>query len=173
MRVPTRSDRADRAHARDALPGALAGSAQSQLFRVNVPDSRSLLVTLQDGHAADHNELYLQYGTPPTRSEYQYRFSNVAAANQQVVALRGDTRDVVHPGLRRPGPQAQRLHADGDRPPASTYSESLRIAPGTRRMSTSTLTGAGFQSGTTVSLIATNGTTYPLPPPGRRLADPD
>src|SRR5262249_15524311 len=40
--------------------GTVAGSGQSQLFRVNVPQAQQLLVTLTDGGTADHNEVYVK-----------------------------------------------------------------------------------------------------------------
>ena len=42
------------------------------------------MVDFQDNTSADQDEVYLNYGTLPTRSEYDYRDSNLAAANQQV-----------------------------------------------------------------------------------------
>ena len=49
---------------------------------MKVPGGQQLLVTLQDSSGADQNELYLKFGSSPTRDDYQYRFTNVASANQ-------------------------------------------------------------------------------------------
>src|SRR5262249_36060029 len=38
--------------------GAIAGSGQTQLFRLNVPSASPLQVVLHDTAAADHNEVY-------------------------------------------------------------------------------------------------------------------
>jgi hypothetical protein len=64
--------------------GALTGSDQAQLFRVNVTAPNPLLITLQDGHAADHNEVYVKFGAPPTRSDYQYRYTNLVARQPSI-----------------------------------------------------------------------------------------
>src|SRR5262249_42050455 len=53
--------------------GTLAGSGQAQLFRVIVPTAQSLAVHLDDSTNSDGNELYAKFGTPPTRSDYDYR----------------------------------------------------------------------------------------------------
>src|SRR5205823_4489004 len=53
--------------------GTVQGSGHPQLFRVDVSAPKSLLIVLHDGSSADDNELYLKYGAPPTRSDYQYR----------------------------------------------------------------------------------------------------
>jgi YD repeat-containing protein len=65
--------------------GTLAGSGQAQLFVVNVPAAQQLLVTLADSSAADNNELYAKFGTPPTRADYDYRFQTPGSANQQLL----------------------------------------------------------------------------------------
>ena len=67
--------------------GTLAGSGQAQLFRVNVPAGEFLHVTLNDSTSADSNEVYIKFGLPPTRSDFDYRYSAVGSANQDVWAL--------------------------------------------------------------------------------------
>jgi hypothetical protein len=66
--------------------GTWAGSGQAQLFHVNLQNAAQLLVTLQDPNSGNHNEIYLKHGAPPTRSDYQYRYTNTASANQQILA---------------------------------------------------------------------------------------
>ena len=144
--------------------GTFAGSAQSQLFRVVVPGSQQLQVVLQDGTAAARNEVYLKYGAPPTRSDYQYRFSDPAAANQQVVAPSAapGTWYILVYGNSIPAPSTYTLTA-------STAPIDLLAAnpphAGNGADTTLSLSGAGFTPGTTVSLVAAGGTTYPLTNP--------
>ena len=148
-----------------AYQGDLAGSAQAQLFKVNVPTSGQLLVSLQDAHASDSNEIYLQYGSPPTRSSYQYRYANLAAANQQVLApsaVAGDWYILVY-GNSVPAPSSFTLTAQE----ASVFLFSINPAQhGNIEDTTLSLNGAGFTSGTIVSLVSADGqTTYPLSDP--------
>ena len=79
--------------------GTLAGSGQAELFVVIVPTIEPLAVELQDKTSSDQNEVYLKYGSPPTRSEYDYRDSNLAAANQRVHRALGRARGLVRPAL--------------------------------------------------------------------------
>jgi len=63
--------------------GQLAGSGQSTI----VPRSRvqryPMLVSLDDTFSTDQNELYVKFGSAPTRADYDYRFSAAATADQQ------------------------------------------------------------------------------------------
>src|SRR5262249_17272437 len=68
-----------------AYQGSLAGSGQAQLFRVDVTGGRQLLVNLHDTSSADNDELYVKFGAPPTRADYQYRASMVNGDQQCVV----------------------------------------------------------------------------------------
>ena len=62
----------------------IAGSGQSQLYQLNVPQAQQVVITLTDASAADRNEVYVSQGTPPTRSDYQFKFETPASANQRV-----------------------------------------------------------------------------------------
>ncbi len=153
-----------------AFTGALAGSMQGQLFEVTLPEISPLLVALDDSSSADQNELYLKLGSPPTRSDYQFRYSNLAAADQQILvpsAAPGQWYALVYSDSV-PSPSTYTLTA-------STSSIFLTgLTPSSSSTTTDTtmvLTGAGFNSGTTVSLLvdddSPNGpiltkTTYPL-----------
>jgi hypothetical protein len=64
--------------------GTLIGTGQGRLFQVSLSTAQSLLFTLADGSAGDQNELYVKFGAPPTRTSYDYRFTNPGAANQQI-----------------------------------------------------------------------------------------
>ena len=63
----------------------LAGSGQAQLFAVTVGTANPLELGLTDTDLQDHNEVYVSYGTPPTRNSFQYRYTGGAAADQTVV----------------------------------------------------------------------------------------
>ena len=140
--------------------GTLQGSGQFQLFTVNVPQAGSqLLVNLADSNSIDQNELYLSLGSAPTPSSYQYRFTNLASANQQILVPSA-----------APGTWYILLYSDYV-PAASAYSLTATSASvlltgvtpdqdGTIQDAHLTLTGAGFNSSTTVELVASDGTPY-------------
>src|SRR5208337_2231353 len=140
--------------------GTLTGSGQAELFVVNVPTIEPLVATLQDLNASDQNELYLKYGSPPTRSDYDYRYSNLAAADQQVVAPSAapGTWYILLYGASVSSASSYTLTA-------TAGSFLFGVSPshgGTSADAILTLTGVGFTSRTAVGLVAANGTTYPI-----------
>ncbi len=120
-----------------------------------------MIAALNDLDSADQNELYLKFGEPPTRSDYDYRYSNLAAADQQVVvpsAAPGAWYILLY-GASIPSPSTYTLTA------AAGSFLFFAVSPnrgGTSTDSVLTLTGSGFTSQTTVSLIAMDGTKYPI-----------
>ncbi len=141
--------------------GTLAGSGQAELFRVALPVNEALMVNFQDSSSADEDQVYVKYGAPPTLSDYQYSGSNLAAASQQVLvpsAAPGDWYVLVIGNLV-PSPSTYTITATA----ASLFL--FGATPGhssTDVDTTMTLTGAGFNAGTTVSLVAAGGKNYPL-----------
>jgi RHS repeat-associated protein len=140
--------------------GTLAGDSQSQLFRVQLSTASPLQIRLDDPQFADQNEVYVKLGAPPTRADYDDRFTAVAAADQTVtvpLAASGTwyilTYDAVVPALGgyTLTAVASSILLDGVSP----------TQLGTTRDDTLTLTGAGFDATATVELLATNGTSYP------------
>ncbi len=148
----------------ETYQSTLQGSGQSEVYTVNVPQAGNpLLVNLADTSSSDQNELYLSLGSAPTRSTYQYRFTNLASANQQILvsAAPAGTWYILVYGNYVPAPSAYALTA------SSISSASLVLSGVSPNFSGSaadvqlTLTGAGFNSSTTVELVAGDGTTYP------------
>jgi RHS repeat-associated protein len=139
--------------------GTLAASGQAQIFVVKVPSSMPMKVVLNDSSTANYNELYVKFGDPPTRSDYDYRFSNPSAANQQVfvpMATAGTWYVLVY-GDYVPTQSTYTLLA--------TASSIIlnRVTPdrlANNANMTLTLTGAGFDSTTTAQLVSSAGTTY-------------
>jgi RHS repeat-associated protein len=140
--------------------GTLAGSGQAELFMVNLPNVEPLGATLQDLDSSDQNELYLKFGSPPTRSDYGYRYSNLAAADQQIVvpsAAPGSWYILLY-GASIPSGSDYTLTA-------STGTQLLSVSPsegGTSTDDVLTLTGTGFTAQTTVNLVAMDETAFPL-----------
>ncbi|MGH7136287.1 MAG: pre-peptidase C-terminal domain-containing protein, partial [Pirellulales bacterium] len=67
--------------------GALAaGDGQAQLFTVTVPQGGNpLLINLAESSSTDQDEIYASLGSPPTLSDYQHRYSQLASASQQIL----------------------------------------------------------------------------------------
>ena len=140
--------------------GTLAGSGQAQLFRVNVPAGEFLHVTLSDSTSADSNEVYLKFGLPPTRSDFDYRYSAVGSANQDVWALNSNPGlwYVLVYGAAVPAASSYTLTATAENVAVTSFSPNHT---GTITKTVITLAGAGFGASTTVSLVAADGTAYP------------
>ena len=86
---------------------------RAKVFAVNVTAGAYLDVALTDSTSTDSNEVYLRYGLPPTRADFDFGYTAVGAANQNVWSLR-DGRNVVHPGVRGCRAGVVQLHAAGD-----------------------------------------------------------
>ena len=150
--------RVDQTTVTDLTPGTplnvnLAGGTQSQLFRVNVPQSQQMQITLTDNAAADRNEVYVKFGAAPSRSDYQYRFSTPASANQQVnvpSATPGNWFVLVY---TEAAPQAGSLTLNATL--ASVFLTGVTPDQGgTSADATLTLMGLGFNNATTVNLVS-------------------
>ena len=140
--------------------GTLAGSGQAQLFRVDVPAGEFLHVTLTDSSSADSNEVYLKFGLPPTRSDFDYSYSAVGSANQDVWALNsiGGTWYILVYGASVPASSNYTLLATVADVAVTSFSPNRT---GTTTNAVITLTGAGFGPNTAVSLVDASGTAYP------------
>ncbi len=143
-----------------AFNESLAGSGQAQLFQVQMPAGGPLQIGLSDSQASDQNEVYVKFGAPPTRADYDVRSSGPVAAGQVVTvpqAAPGTWYILVYNALV-PSPGSYTITAA-----ASTIFLN-QVSPaelGTTRDNTLTLTGAGFDVTTTVALVASMGTTFP------------
>ena len=154
--------------------GTIAGSGEAQLFRVRVTDPAGLLVTLTDSAATDRNELYVKFGAPPTRSDFQVASDGPAGPGGSVLiptAQPGDWYILLYSDSA-PTPGAFTLLAATSGLVLTSitpdhYSEvgSLSIVPPEgapySQAVTMTLTGRGFDAATTVQFIAADGTIYP------------
>ncbi|MCB0029632.1 MAG: hypothetical protein KDE28_17080, partial [Anaerolineales bacterium] len=65
--------------------GALAGSGQAQIFRVDIAQASPLSIEFLDLVGQNNIELYAKLGVPPTRSDYGYRAPNPLQSRQQVM----------------------------------------------------------------------------------------
>jgi RHS repeat-associated protein len=65
--------------------GTILGTSQAQLYRVETIDNRPMRISLDDTSSVNSNELYVRFGVPPTRGEYDYRFDIPASPDQRIV----------------------------------------------------------------------------------------
>jgi RHS repeat-associated protein len=139
--------------------GTLAGSGQAQLFLVNVPAGQQLMVTLGDSSAADNNELYARFGTPPTRAEYDYRFQTPGSANQELLvpAAAPGTWYILLYGESVPAASSYALMANAA---VVLLNGSTPATGSTASDTTLTLQGAGFNLIKNVKAIAAGGGSY-------------
>ena len=139
--------------------GKLAGGGQMQLFRVDVTGEQQLRLQLDDTSAADQNELYAKFGSPPTRADYTYRYDRLASADQELLVP-----------MAAPGTWYVLLYADKV-PAPSTYTllatasalSLTDVTPdrlGNGADMVLTLSGAGFTGHSSVELVASDNTTY-------------
>ncbi|MGA2499470.1 MAG: RHS repeat-associated core domain-containing protein, partial [Tepidisphaeraceae bacterium] len=139
--------------------GQFVGSGQPQLFRVSDPVSNPLSVVLSDATTADHTEVYVRFGSPPTRQTYDYAANGAGASHNLLVpsANAGTWYVLVYGASIPSAPDSFSLEVDSSEvvpTGASNFSGSPSAG------AAFTLSGAGFTAGSTVSLVATNGMAY-------------
>jgi RHS repeat-associated protein len=148
----------------DLTPGTpitepLAGSGQTQLYRLQLSSAGLLHIGLVDLQASDQNEVYVKLGAPPTRADYDFRSSAPASANQAVTvpqAAAGTWYILVYNALASASGSytlkaaASALVVDRVSPPQLSTGQDALL----------TLTGAGFDATTVVELVAPGGTVF-------------
>ncbi|QKS29606.1 MAG: tandem-95 repeat protein [Candidatus Accumulibacter similis] len=140
--------------------GQFAGSGQAELFRIDVPTSNPLKVVLDDDASNNVSELYLKFGAPPTRADYDYRFTSSAAPDHEIVvpmAYAGQWYALVYGDTIRTNSSFD-ISATSSGVYLSGVTPDRYAADAT---ATLTLTGAGFDATTTFSLVAPGATTIP------------
>jgi RHS repeat-associated protein len=139
------------------LTEPLAGSGQTELFQVSVPTGSPLEVAIRDP-GADQNQIYLKFGAPPTRGDYDD--VSATSANQAIIvpeAAPGTWYVLVYNALVAAGGSYSLTAAASSIFLGQVYPTHL----GTTRDDLLTLTGAGFDATTTVDLVAADGKAYP------------
>ncbi|MCP4853392.1 MAG: RHS repeat protein [Fuerstiella sp.] len=139
--------------------GTFVNSGQAQLFHVAMPDKSNRIVSLDDTSDANRNELYVKLGSPPTRSDYDYRFGTMASADQEILAPlvpAGDWHILVY---------NEAVTEPSDYSLVVTNNDFVirDVAPdfhGDSEDVVMTLTGIGFSNNSIVELIAGDGTVY-------------
>ena len=140
--------------------GSFIGSGQAELFRIDVPESGPMKIKLDDAATNNVNELYLKFGTPPTRGDYDYRFNTASAADQQILvpsAYAGTWYALVYSNTTRTTSTYELAATTADVQIAGITPD--RYATGATV--TMTVSGAGFDADTDVALVAPGGASHP------------
>ena len=139
--------------------GHFVSSGQAQLFIVQLPSAKPMLLTLRNSGQGNCNELYARLGSPPTRGRYDYRFSNLASASQQIMlpmASAGTWYVLVYgESVVTPSDYTLEVFASDVFVTQVTPNRHGDAAPAVL-----TITGAGFDATTLVELVAADGTAF-------------
>jgi RHS repeat-associated protein len=138
--------------------GNFAGNGQAQIFRVNVPTSSPMRVFLDDTAIGNHNEVYVRFGSPPTRADFDYRFTGTGADQQVLIpnAPAGTWYVLVYgESITTPSGYTLQVTTSG-----MIVSGVTPDHHGNARTLTMTLAGAGFDPTTIVELVASGGASF-------------
>ncbi len=133
-----------------------SGTGYSQLYSVSLPTVQTLFVNVQDAGSSDVEQLYAKLGSPPTLSSYGYSYTGKSTSYPQILissAASGTWYFLVYTSSA-PANTPYSIVATGAPVQLSA------VSPSTVSQSLSasiTLSGAGFNTGTTVELISPGG----------------
>ena len=142
-----------------AINGTIAGAGQAELYRISVPSVQALQVLLDDNSNSDVNDLYMKFGSPPTRETYDYRYSSASSADQTILVPSAaiGTWYVLLYSSKTPAPSAFSLSANGYNLRLTGSTPSML---GNSAVESLSITGAGFEPGTTVTLVGSGNMEY-------------
>ena len=145
-----------------SINGTLAGSGQAELFSIDVPTVQTLSVSLQDLSNIDSNELYLKFGSPPTRESLRLSLCQCQRRRSEHSGSQRGDRDVVRVAVRR---ECARCRVRSVLPQAARVNAWFRLDPrgsGQCRAGNARVSPApAFEPGTKVTLIGPGNTQYP------------
>lgn len=140
----------------ETITGHFTGSGQAQLFVVTLPNSGPVRLTLVGGAEGNRTELYAARSRPPTRASFDASAVTGPGSNRDLLipsAPAGTLYVLVYGDyIPSPGPFTLQVSSAG------VYLTGITPSRQARDVSFAmTLTGAGFESGTTVELRPGNG----------------
>lgn len=149
---------------RDLTPGTpfngtLAGSAQALLFRLPLTAANPLSITLHGSDPSDHVELYASFSAPPTRQTYDAGTNAAGSSHSLLIpqANAGTWYILVYGDSVTNPPSNFTLQATSGEVVLTGATPSQGAANATTTM---VISGAGFNSGSTLSLVAADGTAH-------------
>ena len=139
--------------------GTFAGSGQAQLYTVQMPTTGPMSMALSDLAVGDQTELYARLGAAPTRETYDYG-TNGTGANQSLLIPSADAGTwyiLVYAETVASAPSSFTLQASSGE---VLLTHATPTEGAANAATTMTISGAGFNSGSSVSLVAGNGKAY-------------
>ncbi|HYF34669.1 MAG TPA: hypothetical protein VD994_05210, partial [Prosthecobacter sp.] len=139
--------------------GSWAGSGQAQLFSIPVTAANPLSIVLTDTNTGNHTELYARFGTPPTRTVYDYASKGAGASHSLLVPL-------ANPGTWYVLVYGESVPSGAGSFTLQANSTAILVSGTSLRKSVSnidttfTLTGAGFTPATSVVLVGAAGAEF-------------
>ncbi|WP_367871727.1 hypothetical protein [Luteolibacter sp. Populi] len=140
--------------------GTWAGTGDARLFKVELPENTPLDIALSNVAGGGHSELYARHGAPPTRETYDHAAKSAGSTQRILVpsAKAGIWYLLAYCESAPAGAKGFVLKASSGEVFLTQNSTSQSVA---NASTTLVLTGAGFTPGSTVSLVAANGSVYP------------
>ena len=157
-----------RTNAPEVLPinqdtsGSLAQDGDKRYYAVSAPGGKHLKITLDDLDDRGVNELYVRYGDLPTAGVYDYRYSNLSGADQEILvsnATAGPWYVLVY-GASVPWPRPGNYTIRADVPDMTIITSITPERHGNGAPATITVAGAGFAPSAAVALVK-GAQTYP------------
>ncbi len=139
--------------------GTLAGTANSQLFRVTIPEGETLRIELDGDSDLNRNELYARIGSPPTRRTFDASSLPSTGANQEVLVplAAPGTWFILLYGAQVSSNSNFTLKASTQ---SIVLSEVTPDRSGTGVEASMTVTGGGFLPGSFVELVSADATEF-------------
>ncbi|MFI5457017.1 MAG: RHS repeat-associated core domain-containing protein, partial [Isosphaerales bacterium] len=142
------------------LPEKSTGSGYGQLFEVTLTslNAQTLFVGLTDSTSSDVNQLYAKYGSAPTQSSFGTSYSGPSTADPSILissAAPGNWYFLVY-SASAPAASNYTIVATGAPVQLSAVTPSYSAGGSAASL---TLTGAGFDQATSVSLVYTDPST--------------
>jgi RHS repeat-associated protein len=138
------------------VTGKFVASDDAHYYRIDVPAGKNLLVKLDDADNIGVNELYMRFGSMPTRGTYDYKASVLGSADQQIAvpaAITG-TWYVLAYGTSVPAISDFIIEADFYDLQVTGLSP---IRYGQNSNAVLTINGMGFGSTCTAALVSSSG----------------
>jgi len=137
----------------------LVADGDTRYYRIQLAEAQNLVLRLTAADSQGLIGLYAQHGSPPTLAQFNARATTGGSANQQLLV------EAAAPGTWYVMIHGETVTADGSFTleaglPAITLTG---VTPGSRtwgQPGTLTVTGAGLDASTTLSLIALDGSAY-------------
>lgn len=138
--------------------GEFSGGGQAMLYRLDVDTATPVSIFLDDTSATNSNELYLKRGAPPTRSDFD--FSSIApSADQRITIGNLPTGSWFVLAYQNASTQASSFTLRAD-PFDVLLTDVTPSQHGNAKDAQLTITGLGFETGTTLEFVASDTTVY-------------